>query len=83
VVTRLIKSPAGGPPEQPPAAEESGVTGLMRIAGVGRARAEKFLGAGRNTPADVAAMSVEEIKSLLEVTDTVAASIRDSARAVA
>jgi predicted flap endonuclease-1-like 5' DNA nuclease len=83
VETRLVKPPAGGTSEQPPAAEEAGVAGLTRIAGVGPARAEKFLGAGRNTPADVAAMSVEEIKSLLDVTDTVAASIRDSARAKA
>jgi predicted flap endonuclease-1-like 5' DNA nuclease len=83
VETRLVKAPTGGTPEQSPAAEEAGVAGLTQIAGVGPARAEKFLGAGRNTPADVAAMSVEEIKSLLDVTDTVAASIRDSARAKA
>jgi predicted flap endonuclease-1-like 5' DNA nuclease len=83
VVTRFIRTRAAPPSEQPAAGEVAGIEALMRIAGVGRARAEKFLGAGQGTPADVAAMSVEEIKALLDVTEAVAASIRDSARAKA
>ena len=78
VVTRLVK-----PSEHVLADEELGIAGLTRIAGVGRVRAEKLLNASRSTPADVAAMSVEEIVSLLEVKDAVAESIRNSARTIA
>jgi len=56
---------------------------LVRITNIGTARADMLMGAGRDTPEIVAAMSTGKIGSLLNVNDRLAASIRESAREIA
>lgn len=56
---------------------------LRRITEVGRARAELLLASGRDTPAAVAEMSVEEVRNLLSVPDETARTILESARRLA
>lgn len=56
---------------------------LLAITGLGGKRADLLRKAGRNTPADVAAMSVEEIQAVLSVSASVAEGILKSARTVA
>lgn len=49
----------------------------------GRSQGENPPGRGRDTPAAVAAMRVEEIQSLLNVNESLAETIRDSAPSLA
>lgn len=56
---------------------------LRRIDGVGEKRAELLLAAGHDTPAAVAALSADEIRRLLGVSESAAEEILASARKVA
>jgi len=61
----------------------SRLSGLLRIDGVGEKRAEMLLAAGHDTPSAVASMTVEQIRVLLGVSESVAGEIRASARRIA
>jgi hypothetical protein len=60
--------------------DEERLAELRRIADVGDVRARRLLESGRDRPAAVAAMSVAEIQSLLDVREEVAQNILESAR---
>jgi hypothetical protein len=71
------------PPVDEADAERERLAALVRIAEVGERRAEALVAAGHDTPAAVAAMSVDEVRTLLRVNEAVARTIIESAREVA
>jgi hypothetical protein len=63
--------------------DEQKLAELRKIKGLGAKRAEAMLASGHDTPRAVAAMTIEEIKSLLEVSDAAAQMIKASALDIA